>query len=624
MSRAGRMSIEDHRAWIAEHLHEFEVPPFNPVIAAAAPAPTSPLTPRPSESAVQMTMARLAVGVGRSEADLVKEVVARVSLNDLERARVEQWAREALTVVAQAAGQAAQVGAALTSEVLFHELASRWSPAYGKALETTPARRPSEMLYKTVIAARDDIKNAGLRLQQLADIARSSVAGGYTAKKSGSKWRVRADGTASRFSYDQQVPLEGDELDAKRAEAGLAPLERVPGTLMRDGDLPRKVHLRIESEDPKVRELAAMLEKMGIPVPPPGVDNYTAVYAAHVTGEVEYEPVRSGPRSRKVMQILEDTRLLLDVRAARAELARLEQRLDEVTAQLEARKGAVRTRVGVVTSRAVSYTAGSRVRVEDIEVLRDGEPFVITRRTTHMKVISRDTKTARYKTEKKIIWVGEPWAAEEKSLLEIKGSLRIFRHLRRLAFGERGGFARLPDLALARVGAAALNDDLPKDRVRCQHLLCLGHVARNVDGVYPNAASKPLFQVVEVRAEVVDAEGSAKVRLVLSRKKLRHVAKVTQPVVDRRGSQHKQGLGPRRVVQQVVEPVVTRRSSSVISGASAAGIAEVMSFVDHHHVGKLSDPPEPLREVARAAEVRVAEDGEVAEVGVPADTADVR
>ena len=49
-----------------------------------------------------------------------------------------------------------------------------------------------------------------------------------------------------------------------------------------------------------------------------------------------------------------------------------------------------------------------------------------------------------------------------------------------------------------------------------------------------------------------------------------------------------------------------------------------MGLVDHHDVGELGDPAESLREVALAAEVRVAEDRKVAEVGVPADATDVR
>ena len=50
----------------------------------------------------------------------------------------------------------------------------------------------------------------------------------------------------------------------------------------------------------------------------------------------------------------------------------------------------------------------------------------------------------------------------------------------------------------------------------------------------------------------------------------------------------------------------------------------MVGLVDDHRVGELGDAPEALGEVALAAEVGVAEDGEVAEVGAAADAADVR
>ena len=83
-------------------------------------------------------------------------------------------------------------------------------------------------------------------------------------------------------------------------------------------------------------------------------------------------------------------------------------------------------------------------------------------------------------------------------------------------------------------------------------------------------------------------------------------------------------LRPRRVVEQVVELVVAGRLDLPSSLAAAARIAEVVRLVDDDDVGQLGDPPEALREVALAAEVGVAEDGEVAEVGAAADAADVR
>ena len=114
------------------------------------------------------------------------------------------------------------------------------------------------------------------------------------------------------------------------------------------------------------------------------------------------------------------------------------------------------------------------------------------------------------------------------------------------------------------------------------------------------------------------------VRLVAPREQLGHVAEVAEPVVDRRRREHEERLRPRRVVEQVVEPVVARRLGPFVSVPPAPRVAEVMRLVDDHDVGELGDPAEALREVALAAEVRVAEDREVAEVGAPADAADVR
>ena len=140
----------------------------------------------------------------------------------------------------------------------------------------------------------------------------------------------------------------------------------------------------------------------------------------------------------------------------------------------------------------------------------------------------------------------------------------------------------------------------------------------------PDALAQRLLHVVEVRAQVVDAERAGEVRLVPPREQLGHVPEVAEPVVDRRGREHEERLRPHRVVEQVEEPVVARRFDAFISVAPAARVPEVVGLVDDHDVGELGDAAEPLREVALAAEVGVAEDREVAEVGVTANAADVR
>ena len=119
-------------------------------------------------------------------------------------------------------------------------------------------------------------------------------------------------------------------------------------------------------------------------------------------------------------------------------------------------------------------------------------------------------------------------------------------------------------------------------------------------------------------------ERPREVGLVPAGEQLGHVPEVAQPVVDRRGREHEDGLRPLRVVEQVVEPVVAGGLDAVVLAAAPARIAEVVRLVDDHDVGQLRDAPEALRKVALATEVGVAEDGEVAEVRAAADAADVR
>ncbi len=152
----------------------------------------------------------------------------------------------------------------------------------------------------------------------------------------------------------------------------------------------------------------------------------------------------------------------------------------------------------------------------------------------------------------------------------------------------------------------------------------LGQLFGDIGQVVSDSIAQGLLHLVEVRAQVVDAQRAGEVRLVPAREQLGHVPKVAQPVVDRRGGKHEKGFGPLRVVEQVVEAIVARRLRVLIIVAPCPGVAEVVRFVDHHDVCKLGDASEPLREVALAAEVRVAEDCEVAEVRVPTDAADVR
>lgn len=151
MSRRGPMSIKDHRAWVA--LHGEWTPP----------------KPRPGDQRVEHVMGQLATALARSEAELVNDVIARVGFNEPERARVEKWARQALTIVVLTAERAASSGTTFSNNILFHELAKAFSPTYNAALERGPARIPDEMLPGTLVATRDDVKYA--RLVEHADSA---------------------------------------------------------------------------------------------------------------------------------------------------------------------------------------------------------------------------------------------------------------------------------------------------------------------------------------------------------------------------------------------------------------------------------------------------------------------
>ena len=226
MSRRGPMSIEDHRAWVAKY-HGW-----------------TPPKPRPGEKLVEHVIGQLATALERPEVELVNDVIARVGFNEPERARVEEWARQALTVVVLAAERAGSSGTRLSDNVLFHEIALRWSPAYSKALERGPGSFPSEMRRQTLEAARDDIKASGLRLQELFVKAAEGVTGWYKTRMTAKGRRVVLRGK----------PLRGEALKEARAVLGLPPLERIHGRLLRADDPSRKVYGRIETDDPVLLE----------------------------------------------------------------------------------------------------------------------------------------------------------------------------------------------------------------------------------------------------------------------------------------------------------------------------------------------------------------------------------
>jgi hypothetical protein len=164
----------------------------------------------------------------------------------------------------------------------------------------------------TLMRAREDIKAAGLRLQPIKDkaLAAAMASGWYKVVNTRRGRRVR--------------PLKDEALADKRAEVGLPDRDEANGRLLRAGDPPRQVARAIESNDP-----------------------YVLMADANVTGEVAYEPIRSGLRSLSVTSILNDTRLVLDIPGARAERDRLKALLEQHEAKV---KAGVRQRVSTVLS----------------------------------------------------------------------------------------------------------------------------------------------------------------------------------------------------------------------------------------------------------------------------------
>ena len=89
---------------------------------------------------------------------------------------------------------------------------------------------------------------------------------------------------------------------------------------------------------------------------------------------------------------------------------------------------------------------------------------------------------------------------------------------------------------------------------------------------------------------------------------------VVERVVDRRRCEHEHALVA-GLTDEVVELVVARPGERIVGVATLAGVAEVVGLVDHHCVGQLGDPLEPLGVLQRSGEVGVAEHRQVGEVG---------
>src|SRR5262249_53521103 len=165
--------------------------------------------------------------------------------------------------------------------------------------ERGPACVPSEMKRETLQTARDELKAAGFRLQQLFATATQSVAGWYKTRTTAKGRRVVLRGK----------PLKRDELNEARALLGLPPLERVRGHLLRADDPRGPIPRRIETTDPVILDAERILGKDLLLAFPPSLGSYTLVADAKVTAEIEFEPIYMGSRSRVVAGLLDDTRL---------------------------------------------------------------------------------------------------------------------------------------------------------------------------------------------------------------------------------------------------------------------------------------------------------------------------
>jgi hypothetical protein len=160
--------------------------------------------------------------------------------------------------------------------------------------------------------------------------------------------------------------------------------------------------------------------------------------------------------------------------------------------------------------------------------------------------------------------------------------------------------------------------------VEGKKLVGLGKVLPDVEHVLAERPPQGLLHVVEVGPQVVDAQGACEIRFISSSEEFGHVPEITQPVVDRRGSEHVERLGPDGAVKKVVESVVAGGVPVYLGVASTSRIAEVMRLVDEDDIRKFCDAEEPFGEVALSVQVRVIEHCQVAEVRTAANATDVR
>src|SRR5262249_36955881 len=107
--KPGPMSAADYRIWQAAHGHW----------------QSHWLRPEPEH--VDRAMAQLSASFGQADSEIVKPLMARAAYTSSERADVVADVRQAITVGATAAWRVARDGGRLTDNLLFDEIARRWS-----------------------------------------------------------------------------------------------------------------------------------------------------------------------------------------------------------------------------------------------------------------------------------------------------------------------------------------------------------------------------------------------------------------------------------------------------------------------------------------------------------------
>ena len=157
-------------------------------------------------------------------------------------------------------------------------------------------------------------------------------------------------------------------------------------------------------------------------------------------------------------------------------------------------------------------------------------------------------------------------------------------------------------LTFLHIRTAALDDEMIKDRILMQGVL--DDMQVELVGRLRLLSGEQFFlKLDEVTAQAVDAEiagGFGEIAFVAVGDEFQNVSEIVDGIVDRRRREEEDLLLPAAgLVQIFLKHAVTGRLALAL--AFDAGVAEVMSFVDEHHVGipqRAADVPPPLARLA--------------------------